>query len=176
MLSDTFCVFPAFYTIQIGDLDRNGKNEIYLGGISNGSRTATLVALDPDEMRGASVEEDTRFQLIDFPPGREQHRILFPRSCTSLKEQYTAIRSMALAEDRLLVEVWEKPFGPEAPTSFYTFFSGLQLRSVLLSDRLRTVHAELDGAGLIKHPPGVAEEDLLSRGIRHVNRVSAVHE
>jgi len=63
-----------------GDLDSDGKKEIFLGGANNDYKQATLVVLDPETFEGASLEPDLDYQILGFPPGKEKARILFPRT------------------------------------------------------------------------------------------------
>lgn len=70
---------------EFADLDRDGRPELYVGGVSNSQRCATLIALDPENLRGASKEENPDYQLLDLPPAQERARLLFPRTPVSLR-------------------------------------------------------------------------------------------
>jgi hypothetical protein len=48
-----------FTELGIADLDGDGVNEIYLGGVNNARHQATLVVLDPDKFSGASTKQVT---------------------------------------------------------------------------------------------------------------------
>lgn len=71
-------------TLRIADMDGDGWSEIYAGGVSNARNLATLVALDPREMSGASLEDDPDYQFVGLGPGVEIGRVFFPRSPVSL--------------------------------------------------------------------------------------------
>ncbi len=64
----------------VADLERDGREELYLAGILNSTRSATLVVLDPWELGGASKEPDPAFQLLGFAAGKEVARIILPES------------------------------------------------------------------------------------------------
>ena len=64
----------------IGDAAGEGVDLLYLSGVSNPRRTATLVVLDPATMGGASVEDAPQDQLVGFAAGRERARVFFSRS------------------------------------------------------------------------------------------------
>jgi hypothetical protein len=50
-------------SMPVADRNNDGRNEVYLGGVNNGSSLqATLVVLDPDPFGGASIEEEPMMQ------------------------------------------------------------------------------------------------------------------
>ena len=65
--------------IDTHDLDGDGKDEIYLMGLTNDSRywSAVLVVLDPDFVEGASFNTDPH---RDGKPGLEKYYIIFPKT------------------------------------------------------------------------------------------------
>jgi len=69
-----------FFVGALADLERDGREELYLAGISNATREATLVALDPEDLGGTSQEQDPDYQLQGFEPGKEVARIILPAS------------------------------------------------------------------------------------------------
>jgi hypothetical protein len=65
----------------LADLDGDGREEIIATGIANGyDHQATLVALDPDRVSGASTEVRPEFQIHGMGAAQERLRLLFPRS------------------------------------------------------------------------------------------------
>jgi hypothetical protein len=54
----------SYSKMHVADLDNNGINEIYLGGVNNSYKQGTMVALDPDSFEGASIEENPDYQLL----------------------------------------------------------------------------------------------------------------
>ncbi len=88
-----------FYVGAVADLERDGRDELYLAGISNPTREATIVALDPGELGGASQEPDPAFQLQGFAAGKEVTRVILPASEITRQTQAfpvpTAIRAWA---------------------------------------------------------------------------------
>jgi hypothetical protein len=68
-------------SMVLADLDGDGREEIIATGVSNGyDHQATLVALDPDKVFGASTEVRPEFQIHGMGVAQERLRLLFPRS------------------------------------------------------------------------------------------------
>lgn len=81
--------------LSVADIDGDSHPEILLAGASSGYRQATLIALDPGRVFGASSEMDGEaLQIQGFRPAREKARLLFPRSCVNraLEESNRATR------------------------------------------------------------------------------------
>jgi hypothetical protein len=132
--------------------------EIYLGGISNAYKAATLVVLDADHVSGASVEEKADYQLQGFPAAHEVARILFPRSCINRKfEQYNAVTSLSVNADSVTVGVSERR-PPTIAQVLYRFDPDLQLRGFELHDGFRSLHADLRASHVLDHDLTPAEE------------------
>ncbi len=146
------------YSLKIADFEGDGVQEIYLGGISNARRAATLVVLDPRTFQGASVETAAPdYQLRGFPPGNERARLIFPRPCISrIFEPYNAVRDVVVEPERIVVSVYAKNSAP-FPTVIYQFSRDLQLESVVPSDGLYAFHRELEAADKLDHEFGSAE-------------------
>lgn len=145
-----------------------GGNNIYLGGISNSYKAATLVVLDPKHVTGASVEVDHDHQLLGFPPAHEKARVLFARTCINRAfEPYNWVGDLTVDEDAVSVLVVERR--PPAPGSvWYHFTPDLALRSYSLDDHFRSYHAELRLTRELDHDLTPAEEVRL--GEIHVIR------
>jgi hypothetical protein len=138
-------------TMKIKDLNKDGINEIYLGGISNGNRLATLVILDPDDFTGASIESNPKYQLGDFAPGREIARVFFPRACIQ-NYPYNNVETMFVNNTSLSVSVSE-PFSPV--NYFCNLNEHLEVAGLSFGDGYRRAYAELLAAG--KLPKGCTE-------------------
>ena len=72
-----------FYTGAVADLENDGRQELYLVGISNSADSATVVVLDPQRFGGASLESDPRFQLLGFGQPNEIARSILPPSAVT---------------------------------------------------------------------------------------------
>lgn len=141
---------------------------IYLGGVSNGYKAATLIALDRDHFQGASVETHPDYQLLDMPAAREVARILFPPTCISRTfEPYNAVNDLTAGADEILVLTGER-HGPANPTVLYHFAPDLSLTEAGVSDGFRRIHAELRAAGQLDHDFAPAEDAALGKGVRRI--------
>jgi hypothetical protein len=156
--------------IELADLNGDGSLEMLVGGISNGYGAATLVVLDPNNLGGASREEDLDYQLLGFGPGREKARLLFPRTCINRKfHRYGNPVFLGVQGDSVRVQVHERAVGGD-PTVHYVFDRRLELKQVVVSDGLKYLHRELEAAGQLDHPLTDKEVSEL-RQIRYLKRL-----
>ncbi len=63
--------------IKILDMDSDGKEEIYAGGVNNKARSSCLAVFDPAVMKGCSFLTNP---LNDSVKGTEKYYIVFPRT------------------------------------------------------------------------------------------------
>jgi hypothetical protein len=135
--------------------------DIYLGGISNGYRAATLVVLDADHISGVSTEEDAAHQLLGFAPAHEKARILFAKSCISRKfEPYNRVTNLVVDRNAVTVLVSERP-PPTPATVWYHFTPDLKLSHFEFTDLFRAYHAELRARHELDHDLTPGEEARL---------------
>ena len=154
---------------DLADLDGDGNQEILLGGMSNGYHAATLVVLDPHDLGGASLEENPDYQLQGFPPGREKARLLFPRTCINRRlHPYNWAQSLAFSGDRIKFSILEHQQVINASVVYY-FDPRLSLIGLEFSDRLRSLHRELEAAGQLDHSLTDQEINEL-RNLRYLTR------
>lgn len=66
--------------VAAADLNGDGRKEILLAGINNEYRTAFLAVLDPDELGGASPQQNPFYTSPELGPGKEMFYIRFPQS------------------------------------------------------------------------------------------------
>ena len=155
--------------LETADFNGDGVQEMYLGGISNGERAATLVVLDPRTFQGASVESDPDYQIGGFAHGNEYARLIFPRTCINrLFDEYNAVHSLVVEPERITVGVHEK-ISPPFPGMIYEFGRDLRLIRAIPNDRLRSFHRELAAANTLRHALTPAELAGLS-GVRDLAR------
>ena len=132
--------------------------KIYLAGVNNAYKAATLVVLDADRVSGASVEESAAYQLLGFPPAHETARLLFPRSCINRKfEQYNFVSSLTVSDESIIAAVAERR-PPTLAQVWYRFDPGLQLLGLELHDGFRSLHADLRASHTLDHDLTPAEE------------------
>jgi hypothetical protein len=152
--------------LEIVDLDGDGKTEILLGGVSAGYDSATLVALDPAAVRGASVEtEAPEDRILGFAPAAEKARLLFPRTCINRAlDRYNEVGRLTVRAKEVRVQVWEGHVPNSArPSVTYTLDRNLRVTAVTASDRLRSLHHELEASGQLDHLFTEAEIQRLAK-------------
>jgi MerR HTH family regulatory protein len=147
-------------TLRITDFDHDGRDAIYLCGVSNGYRQATLVVLDPDTFEGAASEVDGEHQLQGFPPGKELARILFPRGCMNrISHEYNNALAMNFTDKSLVVHVSEL-VGATPRQDVHVFYNlgpDLSLRGFEVGDRFESMHEQLHREGKLDHAFSPAE-------------------
>lgn len=137
--------------MQVADFDNDGLAELYLAGVNNARRAATVVALDPRDFSGAAVEDTPAFQLLEMRPARERGRAIFQRTCfNQQREPYNVAYGLWLTPTGLTVQVDETPRKPEA-SLLYHLDSQLNVLKLSLSDSFRAYHAELRLTGSLDH-------------------------
>ncbi|MBI5084274.1 MAG: hypothetical protein HZB13_06725 [Acidobacteria bacterium] len=144
----------------VTDFDGDGRPEIYLSGIANGYKTAVLVALDPENFGGASVENDPQYQIQGMQPPRELARVLFPRSSLNLAlETYNEGTTLALSGRLLTVVVRESMGSTPAAEIYYEFEPVLKLARVGVGDSNYSQYKRLYQQGALKSELTQAEID-----------------
>jgi hypothetical protein len=88
-----------FLTATVADLEKDGRDKLYLAGILNSTHSATLVVLDPRELGGASQEPDPMFRLDGFAAGMEVARISLPESEVTRQTQEFPVATVLRERD-----------------------------------------------------------------------------
>jgi hypothetical protein len=143
-----------FYAGAAADLEGDGRTELYLAGISNANREATVVALDPYRLKGAARESNPDFQLNGFEDGEEAARILLPAtSFTRQTGEFPVARRVEAREGRLIVRVCQRHSDncePDAAVVEYEFGPRLVLRSWGYRERIDALVERLVKEGVMK--------------------------
>lgn len=138
-------------TMAFADLDRDGEPEIYLGGVSNGHRCATLIGLKMKDVQGASVESNPDYQLLGLPPAHETLRILFARSdLSSASVPFNDVTDIAPADSGIAAHVQEQ-LGMGSALVHYHFDSNYSLADVSAGDYFPVEHDALFRQGRLDH-------------------------
>jgi hypothetical protein len=159
--------------LDTADLDGDGVREIYLAGVNNGYRAATLVVLDDDRVKGASSQENNPdYQLEGFEPAAERARLIFARSCLNRKfDPFNEASGVRVSGDTVTVEVVERLDHRNAGV-IYTLNRSLDVVAASVSYRFRALHRDLEVAGQIDH--AISERELEElRGLRDLRKQSS---
>ena len=137
------------HSLAVTEASRDGKPLLLAGGIANGYRRATLVALDPERAGGVSREENADYQLPGTP-AQEIARVLFPRSCISrAKEPFNEAVSLHVTQTEVMVGVREESSAPAVV--MHRFTTEGEYRGAGLSSRFVARHNELEQAKVLDH-------------------------
>jgi len=133
------------------DIDGDGVEEILLAGVNNGHGLATLVILDPRDVRGASTQPFR--QLLGCEPGTEKAVVLFPRTCLSLDAPYNRAYTVWVTnERRIVVPVVEGVSEARNPgVMIYELDFGLNVVSARPDSHLQEAHRLLEAEGTLDH-------------------------
>jgi len=139
--------------LATADIDGDGVPEILLGGVNNGYEQATLVALDPRHVWGASrVPAGDHREFRGIPTGAEKAVVLFPRSCiTRETQEFNRAFSVVVKDGMILVYVVESITERGSAYIIYQFDRRLNLVSVDPSDAFISEHKVLQLEGLLHH-------------------------
>jgi hypothetical protein len=153
---------PGHFTqVRALDLKHDGNIRLYLSGVNNEYRTATLVVLDLDKVAGAAAQTNPNYQFLDMPPAKESVRAYFPRSCINkLLNRFNAARAVEPRPNSLLVHVDEQP-GVAAPAALmYEMSFDMTKAKLSVVDYFRVVHKELEADHRLDHK--LTDEELKS--------------
>jgi len=134
------------------DGNRDGRTEIYAGGVNNDYELAALVVLDPFEMGGASVEEDPEYQLSGFAPDRHIARVLFPRSALNrvVLDHYNAVVTVGVTGDGITIATSESLKVANPPTVIRRLNFDFTLDEIYPSDLFAAQHESLYAEGKVE--------------------------
>ena len=130
--------------ILTADRNGDGRDEIYLGGVSNSYRRATLVVLDPVTMAGASREENSDYQIQGFPAPVEIARLLFRRTRVGAEgsSDYNIVANLMLQGDFLNVHIAEETDKTHPAMVYLNLNRSLHVTSASANDALMKRHRE----------------------------------
>ena len=134
-----------FFAVALGDTNRDGIEDIILGGVdsaksdaSKGAYGATLVVLDSHRIEGQSwcVPGDTSRILKDLPCGRELAVVYFPEFAPGADDpnNYLRVTDVSFSEGSLHAYLTHST--PESPTAEYSFNDKFEIVNVVPNPRL----------------------------------------
>lgn len=124
---------------------------IILAGVHNATKTATLVALNPDTMTGASIEENPSYQLQGFSPGQELARLFFPRRCmNTLLEPFVSVARLWTEPGEIVLET-EHHGRLGGAAVFYHLNADLTLKNYSVGSSFEHTHNELHATHVLDH-------------------------
>ena len=137
--------------MDVGNFSNARETDVVLGGVDNGRQRATLVLLDPNNLHGASQEEQKcPYQFRDFAPGTEKAVVWFERSCVNqASEQFNYATEVNLIPQGVQVIVRETHDGRAYVV--YLLDKHLNVIYVEPSDGFRAVHRELERSRTLDH-------------------------
>jgi hypothetical protein len=142
------------FSLDIADLDNNGRDEILLGGVNNAylaieNRGATLVVLSADSIHGqGDTPKNSRLLIADLPPSPRHRALLFPEFAKHPNpNHYAHVERISTLPDGSVQIVLTQGFGPsifDEPYAHLQLDPNLNVTRVLpgakLSEILSTQH------------------------------------
>lgn len=143
------------------DLDGDGVPEILLAGVNNGYRAATLVVLDPHQVRGASFQgQDSPYQIRGYGPAAEKAVVLFPRTCINrIFEWYNMGRQISVTDGIIHLAVYERLDGDYVV--LYSIDRTFRVVRVEVNDKFKALHRDLEVSGKLSHSLTAGEVEAL---------------
>lgn len=131
------------FRMILADLDGDGREEIVATGINNGYGQATLIALDPDRVFGASDEpEKPKFQIHGMGAAQERLRLLFPRSDLN-KALYSYNQGWdVIIENGIIRLTVRECMVPPGCLVWYEIDKNIHLITAYAGDEFRSNHAK----------------------------------
>jgi hypothetical protein len=137
------------------DIDGDGRNELLLGGANNAEHAATLVALDPLQVKGRSTPHgamDPALLLMDMPESNERAVIVFARGCVGKRDPYTRVRELWVTPSRIVAPVVDNYTEGSTANIIYEFDHRLSLVGVTPMPEYALTHRALEQAHQLDHP------------------------
>lgn len=133
----------------LADLKGYGPDQIILGGVNDGFQQATLVVLDPDDVRGQGmVRPGDPHRFDGIGQGSERVVILFPYSCLM---PYNRVSGITIFQQMIIATVNEYGQFEKGPSVIYRFDLQLNLLDVTPSGDFLAEHRRLENAGTLHH-------------------------
>ena len=148
----------------------NGHDRLFLGGVNNGYRSATLIVFDPNNIHGttdltmrmpdwrpdfAVYAGGSRGHLTPFGPGTETCRVLFERTCVAkvnpYRQPYNRIIGFTVKEDRVSLTVAEGEREDTPENVVYEMDRHLNLIEAYANTKFQQRHLQLEREGLLDH-------------------------
>jgi hypothetical protein len=143
-----------------------GRKVILVGAMYNDGRRASLAVLNYENPNGSAPATDPTYRCENCPPGQPLLFYVFPRMELSrvlnVRPKITTLRRDP--HGAILIGIQQAGVhvpgagNPRFGHAFYTLDAALNLKSAETGDCYRTLHAELELDGKLKHAYGARDE------------------
>jgi hypothetical protein len=150
------------------DIDGDGIEEIFLGGVNNAYEMGALVVFDPRSMSG-HAPATARYIAQGVPKGSEKYYILFPRNDLSqvAVEKVGAVSEISFAADGLIRIGTGENMGDRVYGPMYYFDSRMRLIKLEPETGFEAVHRRLEAEGKLKRKLDERYYNELREGVRY---------
>ena len=163
-------------TATVFDLNNDGKDEIFIGGINNAFHCAFIAVFDPDSVRGFSPSTD-EYIPDAYQKNTTLNYILIPHSnygkLVSLADYNSVEKFLVSKEERTLTAYVQEVGNPGHQQNvngaiLYNFGKDMKLISVVPGDDFTTNYNRMFKASKLKEPLDTAYINKLARGVRYL--------
>ena len=173
--------------MELGDIDQDGRVELLLGGVNNRHHSATLIALDPDNVSGTTrpiddprIPDHKAFGLLqygddenhlrDIPPGTEKYVVLFPRSYLAFEGKrslhfYNRVNQIQTSVGHLTVVVAESESPDDEINILYDLDWRLNVMQAKPSKKFQDKQWERFQKRTLDHPFSKRDIDQLEKNV-----------
>ncbi len=161
---------------SVFDLNNDGKDEIFIGGINNAFHCAFIAVFDPDSVRGFSPST-AEYIPAEYQKNTALHYVLIPYSSygklVSLADYNSVEKFLVSKEERTLTAYVQEVGNPGKQQNvngsiLYNFGKDMKLNSVVPGDDFTTNYNRLFNEGKLKEPLDTAYINELARGVRYL--------
>ncbi|MBA4407227.1 hypothetical protein C0389_08140 [bacterium] len=147
-------------TATVFDLNNDGKEKIFIGGINNAFKSAFIAVFDPDSVKGFSPSSDLYIPTVE-QKNSASYYILIPHTAygklVSLSDYNSVEKFLISKEEKTITAYVQEVPAPGHQQNvhgaiLYNFGNDMKLNSIVPADNFTTNYIRLYKAGKLKEP------------------------